>query len=46
MERYTEHLELNGDLDTLPMTKIACNDTESLVKNLELKNNYEDAKII
>ena len=46
MELYTHSLEQNGDLDTLPMTKIATNNTESLVENLEEKKNYEDAKII
>ena len=46
MERYTAHLEESGDLDTLPMTKIATNNTQTLISNLEKKKNYEDAKII
>jgi hypothetical protein len=46
MDRYTSHLEENGDLDTLPMTKIAMNNTQSLITNLEKKKNYEDAKIV
>jgi len=35
MEKYTEHLEANGDLDTLPLTKLAIDNTESLISKLE-----------
>jgi hypothetical protein len=46
MERYTLDLEENGDIDMLPLTKIAIDNTESLVQTLEMKKNFEDAKII
>jgi len=39
-------LEQNGDLDTLPLTKLAIDNSESLIGQLEAKQNYEDAKII
>jgi len=39
-------LEQNGDMDTLPLTKLAIDNTESLISQLENKQSYEDAKII
>jgi len=33
-------------MDTLPLTKLAIDNTESLISQLENKQSYEDAKII
>jgi len=46
MEMYSSNLESNGDLDVLPLVKIATNTTESLVESLMTKGDHEDAKII
>ena len=31
MEQYQNFLEQNGDMDTLPLTKLAIDNTESLI---------------
>lgn len=46
MEKYNLHLEENGDLEEMALTKIGINSTEDLVQILERKKNFEDAKII